>query len=129
MRDDNQWEECEAGVVSGMAKRLRSRRRFKQLGSAIAAGSLFVLLLVMGYSVIDRGEPPARARLNCRETVQLLAKYHAQSLDEAMAHDVREHLAGCPMCREHYEDLYPSEVRTDSIARSRLVATIARFPH
>ena len=71
--------------------------------------------------------PGSPARLTCRQTVPLLAEYHDQTLGAAVASDVREHLLHCPMCRKHYEELYPSEVRNGSSVETRLFAVASQF--
>ncbi len=124
MQDDKQWDECPAGVVTGMAAELRDRRRRQQLRPVVGVGLVVLLVVTVGYGLTDRSNSSQQTELTCSETVPLLTKFHDQSLDEVVAKDVQNHLSRCPMCREHYEDLYPSEVQNDLQATSRLVAAL-----
>jgi len=127
MQDQDPWGDCPFGVVTDMAGQLRRRKRLAQLRPVILIGLAGLLFSAVGYGLTNHDETGSRARLNCRETVPLLAKYHDRSLDAAVASDVREHLSRCPSCRKHYEELYPSEVRKRSSAQTGLVAVAAQF--
>ena len=127
MRDQVSWSDCPSGVVTEMAGELRRRRQRTQLRPFITAGLVFLLISLIGYGLTNRDTPAPRAALNCRETIQLLAKYHAGSLDVAGANGVREHLSNCPRCRKHYDESFPSEVRNHSSVESRLLVAATHF--
>ncbi len=127
MQDDNQWEECPVGLVTGMASKLRSQRRTQQLRPVFGAGLLLVLAIAIGYSFSGAGSSPSRSKLTCAETVPLLADFHDNSLDEAVVQDIQTHLSDCPSCRDHYDELYPSEVRSGAAADSNIVAALIPF--
>lgn len=129
MRDKEPWDDCPAGVVTEMATGLRRRRLHARLRPAVASGVVVLLVCLTGYGLMSRDESATHGVLTCRETVSLLAKYHDQSLQASQAHDVQEHLAGCPMCRKHYERMYPSEVRNDSTPELEFVTLAANFGH
>jgi hypothetical protein len=125
MQDQSSWDDCPAGLVTDMAGQLRRRKRHVQLRAVISISLAVLLSLAVGYGLKNRDEPAPRARLNCRDAVPLFAEYHDKKLDAVVASDVREHLSRCPKCREHYEDLYPNEVRNRSSGENRVVAVIA----
>ncbi len=127
MRDQSSWDDCPAGVVTGMAGQLRRQKRHVQLRAVISISLALLLSLAVGYGLTKRDEPTPRAGLNCREAVPLFAKYHDKSLDAAVANHVREHLSRCPKCREHYEEVYPSEVRSSSVVGYQQLAFAAPF--
>lgn len=127
MPDQSSWDDCPVGVVTDMAGHLRRRKRHVQLRAVISIGLALLLSIAVGHAVTDRDEPAPRVGLNCREAVPLFAKYQNESLDAAMANDVREHLSRCPKCREHYEELYPSEARNRSAVESQLLAVATSF--
>jgi hypothetical protein len=127
MQDQGSWSDCPSGVVTEMARELRRRRQRTQLRPFMAAGLAFLLISVIGYGLTNRDTPVPRAALNCRDTIQLLAKYHAGSLDAVGASGVREHLSHCPKCRKYYDETFPSEVRNHSSVESRLLVAATHF--
>ncbi|MDA1049040.1 MAG: zf-HC2 domain-containing protein [Planctomycetota bacterium] len=127
MHDQGSWNDCPSGAVSAMVTQLRRRKRLAQLRPIMAIGIFVLLFSAIGYGLTNRDDPESRAGLNCRETVPLLAKYHDQSLEAAVATDVREHLSHCPSCRKHYEEMYPSEVRNPLSTPIRLAAIASHF--
>ncbi|MEO8494285.1 MAG: zf-HC2 domain-containing protein [Planctomycetota bacterium] len=127
MQHQEPWGDCPFGILTGMAGRLRRRKRQTQVRAVSLIGLGLLLLSLVGYGLATRDVPDSRARLNCRETIPLFAKYHDRSLDGAVESDVREHLSRCPACREHYDQLYPNEAQNRSLAENRLLAVAAQF--
>jgi Putative zinc-finger len=122
MQDKDSWNDCPAGVVSDMAARLQLRKRQSQRRPIIGVGIALMVFIGVGFGLVDWENANLRAGLNCRETIPLLAAYHARSLDADVKKDVDEHLSHCPSCQKKYEELHPNEVRNPLTPPSRLVA-------
>ena len=126
MQDQGTWDDCPSGVVAEMAGRLRRRKRQTQMRPFVFLGVTALLLSAIGYGVMSR-DTAGSLNLNCSETAALFAKYHDDTLGAAKKNAVREHLSRCPKCREHYDEQYPSEVRTGSSAPTAPLAMASQF--
>ncbi|MBC8352170.1 MAG: zf-HC2 domain-containing protein [Planctomycetes bacterium] len=122
MQDQSPWVDCPSGAVTTMADQLRRQRRQAQLRPIIAIGVAVLIFSAIGYGLTNPKQPGSQSGLTCRETVPLLVSYHDESLEANAAKDVRDHLSHCPMCRKHFEEMYPNEVRAPSSASHELLA-------
>lgn len=127
MQDQAPWGDCPSGVMSDMVAQLRRRKRQTQVRAAVSIGLAVLLVATVGYGLAGRDAANPRAKMNCSEAVPLFAKYHDQSLDAAVAEDVREHLSRCPACRKHYADLFPSEAQIRSSTGDTPLALATHF--
>ena len=129
MQDQGPWDDCPRGVVAEMAGRLRRRKRYVQMRPFIFIGATALLLSAIGYGLTSRDQPGSLGAFDCLKTASLFAGYHDRSLDDATTKGVEEHLSRCPNCRQHYDELYPSEVRNRLSAETGRLAVAVPIHH
>ncbi len=107
-REAEAWQECPPGELKGMVAQIHvcQRREFLR---TLAKGSAAVLLLGAGGIVAGQWMLKEGARENgqlaCRQVMDLLPEYAAHQLDTDLTQRVATHLAKCPPCLAHYEEM------------------------
>ena len=107
-REPNAWCQCPVGTVKQMVGQIRLDQR-REFLRTLAKGSAAVLLLGAGGVVTAqwmlKEEGQAKGQLACSDVMELLPDYVAHRLEDGVSDQVATHLAKCPPCRAHYEEL------------------------
>lgn len=103
-REPEAWCPCPIGTVSRMLGHVRMGQR-RQFLRALAKGSAAVVLLGTGGVVAAQWMLHEEKQLSCKEVVELLPDYVSHQLDEDLSKRVADHLAVCPPCQAHYEEM------------------------
>jgi hypothetical protein len=107
-REAQAWQECPPGELKGMVAQIRVGQR-REFLRTLAKSSAAVILFGAGGVVAGRWmlkeQSQGNQQLACRQVVELLPEYVAHRLDANLTQKVAAHLAKCPPCRAHYEEM------------------------
>lgn len=103
-REPEAWARCPMGTLKQMEGQIRTDQR-RDFLRALAKGSAAVVLLGAGGVVAAQWMLREKTQLACSEVMELLPDYVSHELDEDLSKRVAAHLAVCPPCRAHYEEM------------------------
>lgn len=96
---DPQWKPAPRGVIQGLTRRLRQRRRRNFLWTAGLATSLVMvggsLALWAWHRTFSERSP---AQLSCSQVKALAEAYHKGGMEDKVRERVHQHLAQCAPC-------------------------------
>ena len=97
------WEQCPAGEIGGMVRRIKGRRR-KVLTLQLAGGAVFGMLI--GLTCVTYFSKPDDeykfGAITCAEVRENAEAYIAGRLDADLRARIKAHLQECPACRPRF---------------------------
>ncbi|MFN3151131.1 zf-HC2 domain-containing protein [Bremerella sp.] len=106
MPSDEPWSECPPGELAELQRslqdqerRIRGRRRI-----LVAAGGMSIAVAGVGIGAFLSRDQTTASMLSCQETVDLLPRYVAGTLNSPPTQNAVEvHLEHCEKCRKHFQ--------------------------
>lgn len=142
-QNQQQWDECPAGALSALARRLNARHRYQRAVRITQFGALGLVVVAAGIvtgGLINarRGPvgpvvPVTLVRINCRECKSNFEAYHLhltsqQPMDATAAEQMRVHLERCKGCRLAFQKQYPGVLIAMATGAAGLLLGICRRP-
>lgn len=107
-REAEAWQECPPGELKEMVAQIRVGQR-REFLRTLARGSAAVVILGSGGVVASqwmlREGAGGHGHLACGKVMDLLPEYAAHRLDTDLTQRVAAHLAKCPPCKAHYQEM------------------------
>lgn len=111
MTTDDKWHTCQPGTIQRVAQQQKQSERQHSLSRR----AMFTTVLVAGAGVAYAVARPliyraasAQTPLTCGETLDLAQQYLSGQLNALQDGLVETHLAKCPKCRKHIDQLSES---------------------
>ena len=129
-RADHHWGACPPGLIRGIARRTRVRRRKLLLREGVI---LLLLAASVGVAAGYLARPEAKrspsagpfdfAGVSCDEVHASLPELLADRLDPALAMQLRRHIAQCAQCRRLMQQMQPDR----SLGKAAGASTLSRL--
>lgn len=101
------WGPCPPGTLSGLTAALKRRRRERLAWRAAAVASVLLAAATAGWygprAVVPDAEVQIHGGLTCREVRQRLPDYLHGRVAGGLVHQIEQHLAECPPCRDVWQ--------------------------
>lgn len=116
LENDNDWEQCETGLLVACSKRAKSAQQ-KKAALRLGAG-VISLLLALGVGVWSAnlfGGPKENyfGGIACSEVCQQMPAMMAGKLPQAVVTRIQVHLEKCPQCQEMLAKMQVSQASRD----------------
>jgi len=114
--NDDTWQPCAPGEISGMVDRLQDRRRAVVVGRTTFVAAMVLLVAAvsqfsgLGPGPEDVADKPKSGEhdcggIICSDVVAHFEAYRTGTLDEETTAEVRAHLEECPLCGPKFRKL------------------------
>ena len=114
--DNDNWDPCPAGQLTGMVTTLRSEKRRESVKLLAGVGGgigLIAAMLIGAIVVLNQSSPTS---LTCNEVIAHFEDYQQGLLPADLVAGIKGHLEHCPSCQEHYAQGVNGNARAEPIS-------------
>jgi len=97
--DQEDWQPCASGAVSGLVKRLKQKKQMRQVRRVGVVVSCLLAAVLIGLQLTDQPEG-----LSHDQVVELADEFVQDELSAEQTRLVEQHIARCPRCEHLLEE-------------------------
>ena len=101
-----EWTACRSGEITTMVRSRRAARQRRQIARWSSVATLAVVLVIGGVSLSRLSRSAPVGPLACDQVIRLASQYTGGTLRADLRAAIDRHLAQCPACHKHYEQLH-----------------------